>query len=341
MTVTALSKATAHPALSRAGQKRPVAESRRPMLTELVRESVAVLPIEKGGSGRKFWRMQVADHTLILVRYGEDRPENRHYVAIGQFLGSIGVRVPIVYFHDETEGLIIMEDAGDTDLWSFRGASWRERRALYQRTLDQALLLHTRGHTAPGLEKLQLQQQFDSALYRWEQEYFIEHCLGRHFGQTAPLDRVRLNEIADELASLPRCLVHRDFQSQNVIVRNREVCLIDFQGLRPGLAQYDIASLLLDPYANLAPAERDDLLGHYLSGLLGPGNYDHPEFMRVYDLCAMQRLMQALGAYGKLGHLDGRTQFLEHIPTALERLNEVLERIPGTEALRARSQAVG
>ena len=36
----------------------------------------------------------------------------------------------------------------------------------------------------------------------------------------------------------------------------------------------------------------------------------------------MQRLMQALGAYGKLGHLDQRTHFLEHIPTAVTRLRE-------------------
>jgi aminoglycoside/choline kinase family phosphotransferase len=42
----------------------------------------------------------------------------------------------------------------------------------------------------------------------------------------------------------------------------------------------------------------------------------------------MQRLMQALGAYGKLGHVDGRTHFLQHIPKAVARLHEVLERIP-------------
>jgi N-acetylmuramate 1-kinase len=148
------------------------------------------------------------------------------------------------------------------------------------------------------------------------------------------VDRTRLNEIAEELASLPRCLVHRDFQSQNIIVRAGEVCLIDFQGLRPGLAQYDLASLLLDPYVPLTPAERDDLLAHYLSGLLGPGRDHDAEFLRIYDLCAMQRLMQALGAYGKLGHLDKRTHFLQHIPTALARLREVLARVPGTEALR-------
>jgi aminoglycoside/choline kinase family phosphotransferase len=303
------------------------------MLADQIQQAVSVAAIEKGGSGRKFWRMRVGDRSLIFVRYGEDRPENRHYVAIARFLSSIGVRVPFVFFHDEVEGLIVMEDAGDQDLWSRRNDPWLQRRALYQRTLDQALLLHTRAHVAPGCEQLHLQQQFDAPLYRWEQDYFIEHCLGRHFGLSAGFDRARLEEIADELASLPRCLVHRDFQSQNVIVRSGEVCLIDFQGLRPGLPQYDLASMLLDPYVSLTPAEREELREHYLSGLLGPENDQDPEFLRVYDLCAMQRLMQALGAYGKLGHVDGRTTFLEHIPLAISRLREVVCRIPGLGSL--------
>ena len=303
--------------------------------------SVHVAPIEKGGSGRKFWRMHVGAQSLIFVRYGEDRPENKHYVAIARFLASVGVRVPVTHFHDETEGLIVMEDAGDTDLWSCRHEPWPQRRALYQRTLDQALILHTQAHRAPGARSLKiLQPVFDAQLYCWEQDYFFEHCLGRHYGHDlgkieAQCDRPRLQEIAAHLARQPRVLVHRDFQSQNIIVRNGEVCLIDFQGLRPGLAQYDLASLLLDPYVTLSEAEREELLAHYLSGLHGPGRHEAPGFRKLYDLCAMQRLMQALGAYGKLGHVDGRTPFLDHIPAALVSLREVLERITGLEKLRA------
>jgi aminoglycoside/choline kinase family phosphotransferase len=43
--------------------------------------------------------------------------------------------------------------------------------------------------------------------------------------------------------------------------------------------------------------------------------------------------MQALGAYGKLGHADKKTSFLEHIPVALPRLREVVARIAGLEKL--------
>ena len=57
--------------------------------------------------------------------------------------------------------------------------------------------------------------------------------------------------LAKRLASYRRVLVHRDFQSQNIIVWNEQAYLIDFQGVRPGLPQCDLASLLFDPYVAL------------------------------------------------------------------------------------------
>jgi hypothetical protein len=44
-------------------------------------------------------------------------------------------------------------------------------------------------------------------------------------------------------------------------------------------------------------------------------------------LCAMQRLMQALGAYGFLGLVKGNRQFLAYVPTALDLLRNVVAEI--------------
>jgi hypothetical protein len=43
--------------------------------------------------------------------------------------------------------------------------------------------------------------------------------------------------------------------------------------------------------------------------------------------------MQALGAYGFLGHEKGREEFLAHIPVALVRLLDVIRVIPELSAL--------
>lgn len=304
-------------------------------------QSIAVQPLEKGGSDRKFYRIQIAGNaSLILAKYGSQREENRHYVAIARFLHEIGVHAPEIFHHDEAEGLIWMEDLGERDLWSYREEPWPVRRALYQSTLDQALALHTRAHTATPAEPPQLQIEFNAELYRWEQGYFLENCLGRYFGLApeaieARCCRAELEAIAERLAGEPRVYVHRDFQSQNVVIKDEEAFLIDFQGMRPGLVQYDLASLLYDPYVQLPAAERDELLAYYLGQWKALGHAVPESFAEIHELCAMQRLMQALGAYGFLGLVKERAEFLAHIPPALASLREVVARIPGLETLSA------
>jgi len=298
---------------------------------------IQISPLEKGGSDRSYYRIRVTDeHSLILVRYGDSREENRYYCAIADFLAGLGIHVPEIYYHDEQERLIWMEDLGETDLWSYRDAGWETLRDLYGKTLDEMVLLHALGYAALEVEELKLQAEFNAELYCWEQGYFFENCVGRVFGRPggAGEDAEELREIAQRLAEKQRVLVHRDFQSQNVLVDRGEAWLIDFQGLRPGLAGYDLASLVYDPYMPLERDEREELIRMYVGKVAAAGGEIEGDFRATLDLCAMQRLMQALGAYGYLGLVKGRKAFLEHIPAALRSLNEVLERVPGLDATR-------
>ncbi len=206
------------------------------------------------------------------------------------------------------------------------------------------LALHHTGPISPlPVEPPQLQAEFNAELYRWEQNYFLENCLIRHFGIDSDeveehCDRGRLAEIADYLASLPRCFVHRDFQSQNIVIKDEIACFIDFQGMRPGLAQYDSrVALYLIPTCGCREGRAEGIARSllHLEALTDLGQEPSADFAAIYDLCAMQRLMQALGAYGFLGHVKERPHFLEHIPAALTALREVLARVPGLDGLRA------
>src|SRR5438046_10684790 len=96
-----------------------------------------------------------------------------------------------------------------------------------------------------------LQAEFNAALYLWEQNYFFENCLGRYFkidtGTIDDLDALpALHHIAEKLAELSRVLLHRDLQSQNILVRDGQACLVDFKGVRQGLAEFDFTSWLYD-----------------------------------------------------------------------------------------------
>ncbi len=286
---------------------------------------VEILPLEKGGSDRRYYRVRLsADHSLILVKYNPEKPENERFVAIANFLTGIGVRAPLIYYHDREQALIWMQDLGEEDLWHHRDEPWAVRRCFYEAALDQVVLLHS---SEPALaEKFRLHPEFDESLYLWEQNYCLENCFGLYYQVPAAelkwlRDHTAFANLAKRLASYRRVLIHRDFQSQNIIVWDEHAYLIDFQGLRPGLPQYDLASLLFDPYVTLSHREREHLLRYYFD------QYQHgwtfPEFETVYFDCGIQRLMQALGAYGVIGILKEKREFLRHIRPAIKTLIEV------------------
>lgn len=291
-------------------------------------------PIEKGGSSRFFYRVFSGNGTAprrsaILVRDLGEKEENRHYAALAGFLSSHGVPVPKVLATSDGEGLLWLEDLGEQDLWATRNESWEVRRPLYESVLRGIVLLHRIPCSDADVRGLHLQLAFDERLYRWEQEYFVSHCLGDLFEisrekREALLDSPRMKRLAHGLAARPHQLVHRDFQSQNILIRDGDAAFIDFQGMRPGLAQYDLASLLCDPYVVIAAAERDHLLDYYKRILSQLGIDVGGEFDRVFWQCAAQRLMQALGAYGFLSIHRGKPAFRAHVAPALIRLREAL-----------------
>src|SRR5213080_3337620 len=99
---------------------------------------VKIAPIEKGGSDRKFYRIQFPrKQSVVLVKYSREKAENQRYVEIAEFLAAQGIRVPKIHFHDPAEGLIWIEDLGESDLWSYRWESWPTQRAFYESALEE------------------------------------------------------------------------------------------------------------------------------------------------------------------------------------------------------------
>jgi hypothetical protein len=63
------------------------------------------------------------------------------------------------------------------------------------------------------------------------------------------------------------------------------------------------------------------------------GNAIDGDFDLKLRLCAMQRLMQALGAYGFLGLVKGHKHFLKYTPNALSSLRAVVATIESLQPL--------
>ncbi len=299
---------------------------------------IELSPLEGRGSDRTFFRLRWDQKdSAILIHYDPKRVENAYYADIAKFLLRIGVAVPRTIHHDPARSLIVMEDLGDTDLWSLSNTAWETRRALYQKTLTIVHKLHSFPEKDFPSDRVRLMEGFGPNLYRWERDYFKDHFIRDVCG--IELDPQFMRELEAELSTLAerllgtiRSLVHRDLQSQNVMIRDGEPFLIDFQGMRFGNPFYDLGSLLCDPYVDLSVSERDELISY--SYEVGKWNFDWDTFQKSFWEASAQRLMQALGAYGFLGLKKGLRTYLEHIPSGLLNLRLATSHVSTLPRLR-------
>ena len=285
--------------------------------------------ILKGGSARAFFRFCDASRgPCVFCEYSAEKEENFLYAPIAEFLGSCGLSVPKVYYHDPDARVLVMEDLGSRDLLDFsKNAAPPDLEAAYAGSLAEAARLHGEVSGRFELSPVRLMPGFDDGLYLWEQGYFYENLAAGLFGLGVGRPEEEWSGLRLRLLAAPRSLLHRDFQSQNVIMRGGGgVGLIDFQGMRVGPCWYDVASLLFDPYADIPSGLRESLYARYcaLRGLDAAANRG------LFLAAAAERLMQALGAFAFLAQKKGRREYLAHIPAALRLLGECA-RLSGLE----------
>jgi N-acetylmuramate 1-kinase len=286
---------------------------------------ITLQPIKRGASGRTIVRVKSPVRaSFIGIHWTDERADNAQFIPVAHFLKKCRLRVPEVLFENPKWSVVLVEDLGDADLLSLKDLPWEERLPFYRSALEQV----DRLFYAKPPKEFELMPPFDADLYRWEQEYFFEYLIEGHLGMDAgPLRRhPAFQQMAEKLGTGARHLVHRDFQSQNLLVKDGKIWLIDFQGLRRGRQEYDLASLIFDPYLGHTAGEREALLD------LWEDIADERPEETLFRQCAAQRLMQALGAYGNILR-RGDEWYRQHIATAAGFLAGVVEGTPLEEPL--------
>jgi N-acetylmuramate 1-kinase len=101
--------------------------------------------------------------------------------------------------------------------------------------------------------------------------------------------------------------------------------VLDWQGARLGPIAYDLASLLYDPYIDLATDERTHLFEVYASRLKEIRPEAINSLKEYFPYIAVMRNLQALGAYSYLSTQQGKTYFEKYIPVAIKSLKTLLK----------------
>ncbi len=290
--------------------------------------------LQGDGSERQWYRLQAGRHSLILADHGirENRSTSEvdAFVHIGQHLYHQGVAVPKIYFCDTFCGLVFLDDLGDVNLQQAARLTTHPEflLRLYKSVIDQLIKL-----SLGGGEKFDPAWTYQSARYdkeliiEKECRYFQEMFLNRYLGLGA-----RLEDLAADFTTLAQKalqysntgFMHRDMQSRNIMIKNQQVYFIDFQGGRFGPIQYDLASLLIDPYVELPDVIQAQLLDYSVDALSEKTAVEPEKFRRCFHYCSLTRNLQILGAFAYLSKIKGKHYFEDYIPAALQTLGSNL-----------------
>ncbi|MCF8032154.1 MAG: phosphotransferase [Desulfarculaceae bacterium] len=309
---------------------------------------LAMEPVAADGSLRLFLRLRAGLRSLVAMSNPDNPAENLSWEYLASHLGRLGLPVARVLAADQKAGRFLMEDLGSGSLMEAAlelGDDQEALAALYRPVLAMLARLQARGgegldtslcHDTPELTPEVLRAQ--------EANYFLRELV---LGAAAWPQEELPPGLEDELDAFcalagqagPRGLVHRDFQSRNIVYGRGRYGLVDFQGARLGPAQYDLASLLHDPYVQLPWGLRERLVDEYLELRAAEGAFDREAFRAGWAAVSASRLMQALGAFSFLTRKRNRPHFAASVAPALTSLGRVMAD-PGLAAYSALGRVI-
>jgi len=292
-------------------------------------QSFELLP--PSGSYRQYCRL-INDNRTVIGALNSDVKENTAFLSFTNHFLHKGVRVPEIYAVSSDLKKYLQEDLGNTTLYEFLCKTREEEGfseniiAEYKKVLKALPKIQIIAGKEVDYSVCYPREAFDKQSMMWDLNYFKYYFLKLakiHFDEQALEDDFQLfsNYL---LSASSNYFLYRDFQSRNVMLKDDDVCFIDYQGGRQGALQYDLASLLYDGKADIPESVRKQLYDFYISELKKLMKVDEERFAGYFKGFVLIRIMQAMGAYGFRGFYEKKEHFLKSIPYALKNLEVLL-----------------
>ncbi|MDX2022487.1 MAG: phosphotransferase [Deltaproteobacteria bacterium] len=285
-------------------------------------------------STRRYYRVRTTGRptsVVVMVVPPEDRalePAAYPFLNVHAYLHGHRYPVPQVLRQDLAGGMIVLEDLGDETLeLAFRARPPSQSHSLYAAAVS---LIGALQKLPPDPDCLAFGRRFDFKLLRWELDHFRQWLLqeGRGIqlnGSDSAAVESAFDRMATELAAAPQVLVHRDFQSRNLMVESSgQIRVIDFQDALMGSQVYDLVALLRDSYVPLDNTQ----VFNFIDNFSVQWGLELDQTRRLFHLQTAQRKLKDAGRFVFIDRQRGNPNFLPSIPLSLSYVGHALANLP-------------
>ena len=269
-----------------------------------------ILPLAGDASFRRYFRVVRGEQTAVLMDAPPPHEDPRPFVAVAEWLGSVGLRAPQILARDLEKGLLLLADFGDWRMREFLDEDPERETELYELATD--VLVHLHQHSAmPGLRPHGLDQWIDE-LKLFTEWYCPAVGLEADAASYEAAWREALAPVTED--GLAPVTVLRDYHAENVMLVDglqgvERFGLLDFQDAVAGHPAYDLASVLEDARRDVPAEIERAMIDRYIAAT-GHGE----TFERAYWALAAQRNTRILGVFTRLWKRDNKPGYRRFQP---------------------------
>ena len=267
-------------------------------------------PLAGDASFRRYFRVVTDRRSAVLMDAPPPHEDPRPFVAVAEWLCSVGLSAPDILARDLSKGLLLLADFGDDRLRETLDRDPVRERELYELATD--VLIHLHAHEPmSGLPVHGLAQWLDEVMLfpDW-------YCRALDLEVDVEAYRAAWTEALKPVAAdgLGPVTVLRDFHAENIMLVDgrkgvEHFGLLDFQDALCGHPAYDLASVLEDARRDVPTAIERAMMDRYIAAT-GQGE----PFERAYWTLAAQRNTRILGVFTRLWKRDNKPHYTAFQP---------------------------
>lgn len=285
-------------------------------------------------STRKYYRIWTSkkSYVVCLDNPAEEGEEEPAFLRLQKVLQMENVRVPLILDKELTTGYILEEDLGDVTFLKeiSQVESLDEEYSYYVRAINLMNTIHkidVTKYEKESFSKLAFDTEKLYAEMEFTKKFFLKSFMGLDISSASiEILYAKLYEMCFAISSEPRVLVHRDYHSRNLMIKDGEQVVIDFQDARMGTPLYDLVSLLEDCYYQIEAGNKGRLIEYYYNTYFKKfdSTKSFEEFKSLYDLMTIQRVFKAIGSFAYIYAERKDLRYIKYIGYAFEKVRSIM-----------------
>lgn len=288
----------------------------------LLREGSSWELLPTCASTKVFYRGIYNDKPALLIQFENGLIEKKKFTMITKILLQHSIPVPKIIYDEDNEPFVITEFIDGKLLLSCPLDWFYLNKAVEASIRFSSITKEELSDYTPltlGYERL-----------KYEMDFFLLHFYHSFLNEEIKDTFIgALYNLAREIDMFPKCFAHRDYHSENIIVKGDDIFIVDYQDALFAPRCYDLSSLYVDGYTDYDDDFRDNLIkiGYEKLGA------KNEEFI----LTATQRAIKALGTFGyqiiyrkKIKYLSSLYRTLGYLEQIMEYLDKDLKSLIGS-----------